>query len=226
MPNENTRFHQPFRVNVGCGASPIAGWRNFDNSTSLLLARIPFSDTLLRATRLISETQASYIAFARNNEVEFANATIRLPLPDASAEVVYTSHMLEHLDRHDVQRFLAEMRRILQPGGVLRISVPDLRQIAEAYLENGDADRFVEGTMMAGERPRGVAGKLKALLIGPRHHLWMFDGPSLAALLRRNGFVDVSEISAGETRITNPGPLDLHERETGSVCVEAEKART
>lgn len=35
------------RVNIGCGSSPIAGWRNFDHSPSLLLARIPGAGAVL-----------------------------------------------------------------------------------------------------------------------------------------------------------------------------------
>ena len=61
---------------------------------------------------------------------------IRAPLPFASgsAAAVYHSHVLEHLDRPVAARFVAECRRVLQPGGVLRIAVPDLEGICRSYL--------------------------------------------------------------------------------------------
>jgi len=57
-----------------------------------------------------------------------------IPLPDASCEVVYHSHVLEHLRRPDAQFFMRECFRVLKPGGILRVSVPDLEQICRQYL--------------------------------------------------------------------------------------------
>lgn len=62
-----------------------------------------------------------------------------LPFPDASADAVYHSHVLEHLDPHTGARFVAECRRVLRPGGVLRIAVPDLEMICREYLRALDA---------------------------------------------------------------------------------------
>ena len=59
------------------------------------------------------------------------------PWPDASARCVYSSHTLEHLDREQGRAFLAECARVLAPGGVLRIVVPDLRVILDE-VEKGD----------------------------------------------------------------------------------------
>lgn len=62
-----------------------------------------------------------------------------LPFPDSSADAVYHSHVLEHLDPHTGARFIRECRRILKPGGVLRIAVPDLEAICREYLRALDA---------------------------------------------------------------------------------------
>src|SRR5260370_11714954 len=64
---------------------------------------------------------------------------VRKPLPfsDGSVSVVYASHVLEHLYREEGQRLIAESFRVLAPGGILRIVVPDLRAIVEEYLGNG-----------------------------------------------------------------------------------------
>jgi SAM-dependent methyltransferase len=112
------------RVNIGCGATPTTGWHNFDNSLSLKLAHHPTFARILR--RVLSSRQMAYIDFCRKNRIKFADATKRIPLPDASAEIVYSSHMLEHLDRAEARSFLAEAWRVLCDGGILRIAVPDL----------------------------------------------------------------------------------------------------
>lgn len=58
-----------------------------------------------------------------------------LPFASDSFTVVYHSHVLEHLPRYRVPAFLKECYRVLTPGGVLRVVVPDLERIARLYLE-------------------------------------------------------------------------------------------
>lgn len=47
-------------------------------------------------------------------------------IPDATFDAVYTSHTLEHLYAHDVRRCITNFCRILKPGGILMVVVPDL----------------------------------------------------------------------------------------------------
>jgi predicted SAM-dependent methyltransferase len=58
------------------------------------------------------------------------------PAPDASASVVYHSHVLEHFRPEDARRFLRECWRVLIPGGIARVVIPDLETIARLYLRN------------------------------------------------------------------------------------------
>ena len=62
-----------------------------------------------------------------------------LPFEDKSCAAVYHSHVLEHIPPASVPAFIAECFRVLAPGGVLRIAVPDLEQIARLYLRHLDA---------------------------------------------------------------------------------------
>lgn len=57
-----------------------------------------------------------------------------LPFPESVADVCYSSHVLEHLEQEDGVRFLRDVFRVLKPGGVVRIVVPDLEGIARSYL--------------------------------------------------------------------------------------------
>ncbi|WP_454021044.1 class I SAM-dependent methyltransferase [Azospirillum sp. Marseille-Q6669] len=67
------------------------------------------------------------------------DAATGLPFPDQRFDGVYHSHVLEHLDRDEAPGFLRECYRVLKPGGVLRVVVPDLEQIARLYVETAAA---------------------------------------------------------------------------------------
>lgn len=62
-----------------------------------------------------------------------------IPFPENSFEVIYHSHVLEHMEKSDARQFIAECVRVLKPGGVLRVAVPDLERIARDYLTELDA---------------------------------------------------------------------------------------
>lgn len=57
-----------------------------------------------------------------------------IPLPDASCYVVYHAAVLEHFRQSDAKIFLAECHRVLEPGGIIRVGVPDLEKICKLYL--------------------------------------------------------------------------------------------
>lgn len=61
-----------------------------------------------------------------------------LPYEPDSFDAVYHSHVLEHLTPDDAAKMLAECKRVLRPGGVLRVVVPDLEGIARTYLQTLD----------------------------------------------------------------------------------------
>ena len=59
-----------------------------------------------------------------------------LPFSPDSFDAAYGSHVLEHLEPDAALRLLGECYRILRPGGILRIVVPDLEAIARLYLDS------------------------------------------------------------------------------------------
>lgn len=61
-----------------------------------------------------------------------------LPYDDATFDGVYHSHVLEHLSPADAEGMLTECQRVLKPGGVMRVAVPDLEGIARTYLQTLD----------------------------------------------------------------------------------------
>lgn len=62
------------------------------------------------------------------------NLSRGIPSPNASCNVVYHSHLLEHFPKDGAQFFLRECHRVLVVGGIMRIAVPDLESIAKNYL--------------------------------------------------------------------------------------------
>lgn len=209
------------RLNVGCADSPTLGWINLDNSLTVRIARHRIFVRLLTHARLLSGQQQHFVDTVRCRGVGYADVRHRIPYARGSVDAVYSSHMLEHLDRDEAVAFLREVRRVLRPGGVLRLAVPDLAALVARYQATGDADALVAGTFLAETRARGLAQMLKRWIIGPRHHRWMYDGPSLCRLLVSEGFAEVSVVRPGETRIAEPGTLDLRERAGESTYVEA-----
>ncbi|MCI5218336.1 MAG: class I SAM-dependent methyltransferase [Candidatus Electrothrix sp. LOE2] len=96
------------QINIGCGQTPTKGWRNFDNSLSLRLSKIPIFPKILYKLRILEGSQYKFIQFASENNIEYGDATKGLPIPNESCEVIYSSHMIEHLDRHETVQFLNE----------------------------------------------------------------------------------------------------------------------
>lgn len=211
------------RINLGCGQTPTRGWRNFDNSLSLRLSLVPLLPDFLLKLKFLESSQYQFILFARENDVEYGDATKGLPIQDKSVDVLYSSHMLEHLDRNEADMFLKEAFRVLRPSGIIRIAVPDIKKQVQRYNESDDADAFIEATHLCAPRPRSLAQRLRLLLVGTRNHQWMYDGNSLSRLLQKHGFVKTEVMPSGQTKIRGHEPLDLQERASESVYVEAEK---
>jgi SAM-dependent methyltransferase len=211
------------RLNIGCGSGPTEGWINYDNSLAVRLAKAPLLTRLLSAAGLIDAGNLEFIDVCRRLGVVYADAAHRIPHEAATVDVIYSSHMIEHLDRAEAAGFLAECRRVLKPGGMLRLAAPDLRWSILEYMEKGRADEFVAQLQFEFDKPRGLFGRLKWMLSGGRGHHWMYDGPSLSRLVARGGFAEVEILPAGQTRLVDPGALNLREREIESVYVEARR---
>jgi cephalosporin hydroxylase/SAM-dependent methyltransferase len=101
-------------LNLGCGARFHPEWVNLD------------------------------IAPADPRVLEHDLASGPLPFAGGSCAAVYHSHVLEHIPPEKAPDFIAECFRVLAPGGVIRVVVPDLEGICREYLkqlEAGDRDR-------------------------------------------------------------------------------------
>lgn len=218
-----TKKSTEVRVNIGCGMTPTKGFENFDNSFSLKLSKYPLLSSLLYKLKIINSPQMDYIKYCQTNDIKWADATRNIPLPNNSVSLIYSSHMLEHLDRAEAAQFLKEAMRVLKTGGTIRLVLPDLSKSIELYNTHKDADAFLESTLMCRPNPRSFLQRLSIALIGNRHHLWMYDGKSLSKLLENTGYKSIKVLESGETTI-DCGALDLREGADGSIYIEAIKS--
>jgi SAM-dependent methyltransferase len=115
------RFLTPHRLapqhsllHLGCGMNKQADFDNLDFYTKHGLM-----NALLRK-------QAQPTVFGHD---------LRYPLPfdDGAYEGIFSEHALEHLGAGAAINLLNEMRRVLKPGGTLRLVVPDLEQYVDFY---------------------------------------------------------------------------------------------
>lgn len=211
------------RVNIGCGKKPTKGWINCDNSLSISIAVSPIKYFLLRKLLLLSSSQIENIEWIKENEILFVDATKKLPFNRNEIECIYSSHMFEHLSKKSAKYFLKECLRVLTPNGVLRLVLPDLRKLVNYYIDNGDADYFIEKSYLVPPPLETLRDKLKLILVGYRHHQWMYDSKSLSKLLLDSGFREVIEQKPLNTSIKNVGVLNLAERSKESFYIEAIK---
>jgi predicted SAM-dependent methyltransferase len=204
------------RLHLGCGSHVLDGWLNIDRSPNVHLARVPWLRSALGRAGLLSGEQAA-AAFPRG--IVRADVTRRIPAADGSAEAVYSSHMIEHLSRWQALALLRECRRVLRPGGLIRIVTPDFAVLIAEYEAGSKtaprADVFMRDLMTYAD-PEGVSGMQRILrrAFGASAHQWLYDEESLHALIAEAGFVDVVRREFGQGELPD---LDRIETRTGLV---------
>jgi predicted SAM-dependent methyltransferase len=114
-----------------------------------------------------------------------------LPFADESFETIYHSHVLEHLRRDRGRALILECFRVLEPGGILRIAVPDLEKIARLYLQY--LSGALEGEAGASERYEWITLELMDQMVrdssgGQMGEYWkQHPMPAEAFVLERMG---------------------------------------
>lgn len=68
--------------------------------------------------------------------VKKANLTDRIPIFDQQANVVYSSHFIEHLPISCIPKFISECFRVIAPRGIIRLVLPDFEELCRTYIKN------------------------------------------------------------------------------------------
>jgi len=116
------------------------------------------------------------------------------PVGADSVDAVWSSHNLEHLQRHEVPLALAEFIRVLKPHGFLLLTLPDLQQVARLVVE----DRLEDSAYISQSGPITaldmIFGHAASLARGNQlmAHRTGFTARTLYKLLTEAGFVEVA----------------------------------
>jgi predicted SAM-dependent methyltransferase len=189
------RGQKGLSLNIGSGGRGIAGWVNTD------AVRHPGDQ--------------SFPCDVRRT----------LPFADCSVARILAEHVIEHLNfKLEVSRVLNEFFRVLEPGGMVRIIVPDGRRFVEAYLSNDSAHWGPLGLVaLPLDMPTPMAMLNHVFHQGGEHH-FAYDFETLEWALRQAGFTNIHQSSFG----VSSDPLlaiDRSEHAPYSLYAEAMKPR-
>ena len=133
-----------------------------------------------------------------------ADITNLAAFEDGSVQIIYACHVLEHIPRPQVAGVLAVWRKMLVPGGILRLAVPDFDAVARLYLNHVPMQR------------------LAGLLHGRQNAAWnthyaVYDWHLLCHLLSEAGFYGMRRWYPNE--VHPAGYDDYSFAEIDGVCV-------
>jgi predicted SAM-dependent methyltransferase len=135
-----------------------------------------------------------------------------IPFADGTVDAVFHEHLLEHLDLRAGFDLSRECHRVLKPGGVLRVAVPNAGVCLRSYAGTDDPD-------WARSQPTPMLA-VQALFYEHGHRA-MYDEQLLVEVLVAAGFDDVAPREFGDSRIS-PCP-DTEVRRDGTLYVEGIK---
>jgi SAM-dependent methyltransferase len=223
---------QPKRVHLGCGLKTPGGWINLDGSWNAWLGKYPTVRRVLKALDLLP---SSAIGIPWSPDILIHDVRKPLPFHDNSIWAIYASHLLEHLYLQEGKRLLKECFRILKPGGILRMVVPDLKAIVMEYMDgkpfNNASDEIEElsradrlNKRLAFRSPNPISEnifyRIYAAFKDFHSHKWMYDADSLIWYFKWADFVDVHEMQFGRSRIEGIAKI---EEEGRGIYVEGVK---
>ena len=156
--------------------------------------RIPGFETV----NIVNGPQVDYVC----------DASKPLPFSDNTFELIYASHILEHIPWYETEAILQEWVRILKPTGALEVWVPDGFKICQVLVDISqgiDNTNYLDGWLVCNpnEDPfLWVAGRLfyGAKDNYPSWHKAIFSAESLRRLFKRVGLEHVREMGANEYR--------------------------
>jgi predicted SAM-dependent methyltransferase len=155
----------------------------------------------------------------------YLDATVRWPFEDGAAAYVFSDNVIEHVPLPAGRAMLRETYRCLRPGGVVRITTPDLRKHVTHYLSGEDAvtSRLADEYRSLGipvEHPLDLI-RITAIQFG-HDKGYLYDFETLKTELEAAGFQSVVECALGESEHQDLRGLDSRPGFAGGLmAVEA-----
>jgi ubiquinone/menaquinone biosynthesis C-methylase UbiE len=141
-----------------------------------------------------------------------------LPFESDCFDYAVSIHALPELPYPDLVPALSELRRVVKPGGFVRLCLPDLDRAIAAYQRNDDAYFLVPD-----EDTKCIGGKLVVQLTWYGYSRSLFTNDFIEELLGKAGFTDVIRCAYKETASQYAEIVDLDNRANESLFVEGVK---
>lgn len=141
-----------------------------------------------------------------------------LPLAENSIDYIVSIHVLPEIAYNNLDATLRELHRVLKPGGVLRLSLPDMDRAIRAY-QSGDRDYFLIGD----EVVKDLSAKLVVQLTWFGRSRCLFTDSMTRELLERNGFGNISSCEYQQSASGLAGITELDDRPLESFFIEGTK---
>jgi predicted SAM-dependent methyltransferase len=125
------------------------------------------------------------------------------PFEDGALDFIYSEHMIEHLPYQEGMVMLSECHRVLRPGGVLRLTTPDLLFLIELYSGDNsqlqdDYIKWATDTFIS-HAPGYADTFVVNNFFRDWGHQFIYDRKTLQEALERAGFTAINECSIGES---------------------------
>jgi len=147
------------------------------------------------------------------------DVTTGLPYGDNEADIISSSHLLEHLTREQGEALLKECHRVLKPNSFFRISIPDTKTITQKYLDGNISEyKYIN---IGVEKANDDAEAFHSLLMS--NHLTLFDESSLLGLLEKVGFKEIKRVSPFKSRSEVVQKQTISTHPSISCIIEATK---
>jgi predicted SAM-dependent methyltransferase len=141
-----------------------------------------------------------------------------LPLESDSFDYIASIHALPELPYPDLVPALQELRRVLKPGGTLRLVLPDLQRGIDAFQGN-DPEYF----HIPDEDARSIGAKFVTQMVWYGYSRSLFLHDFVEELLQRAGFEEIHRCGYKQTASRWPDIVELDNRERESLFMEAVK---
>jgi len=135
-----------------------------------------------------------------------------LPFASGVARLMHTEDFIDQLTLENAEAFLRECHRILAPGGVLRVLTPDMRRLAQLYLDDPEQLKTLWNRFVGVPLLLDTAGEVFNLGMRFAGHTFLYDEESFKALAARCGF-DARRVDYRHSEIPELRNLDLRSPE-------------
>ena len=153
--------------------------------------------------------------------VIFLDVTERFPFPDAALDYVHGEHLIEHVPLSAGRALLAECRRVLRPGGRLRLATPDLAKLAALVAAPGtstEGTAYVEWVARTFVEVGRIENRPVDVLNNAMRawgHAFLYDETTLRDELARAGFVSLTRLPMNESDVPALRGLETHAQTVG-----------